>query len=203
MPRADAQLSRSRSMKRNRRSFISCCLGLVGGALAGFVLKRHEIKAQYIRPPGALKEKDFLAACIRCGQCVKACPNHTLLFSGSPAGWGLGTPYVIPERTPCNLCRGLDTLKCIEACPSRALLPVNDHRKIRMGIAKIDQELCLAYNRVVCRSCQHACPFPDEAITFDNMLRPVIIDESCIGCGLCTYACPTDPRAVLVFPRRS
>lgn len=149
-----------------------------------------------LRPPGALREKEFLAACIRCGQCVKACPNHTLLLAGSTSGWGFGAPYFVPEEVPCNLCQGHDGLKCIEACPSQALQPVKDHKEIRIGLAKIDKSLCLAFNRVVCRSCWHACPFPNEAIKFDEMLRPVVNEEVCIGCGLCTHACPTEPRAI-------
>ena len=31
-----------------------------------------------IRPPGALDEKEFLAACIRCGRCADACPNRCI-----------------------------------------------------------------------------------------------------------------------------
>ena len=29
-----------------------------------------------IRPPGALEETDFLARCIRCGECMKVCPEQ-------------------------------------------------------------------------------------------------------------------------------
>jgi ferredoxin len=31
-----------------------------------------------IRPPGALNEVDFLSRCIRCGECVRVCPNNAL-----------------------------------------------------------------------------------------------------------------------------
>jgi ferredoxin len=30
-----------------------------------------------LRPPGALKEEDFLKTCIKCGMCVEACPFDT------------------------------------------------------------------------------------------------------------------------------
>ena len=38
-----------------------------------------------IRPPGALDETDFLSRCIRCGECMKVCPNNSLqpAFAGS------------------------------------------------------------------------------------------------------------------------
>ena len=37
-----------------------------------------------LRPPGALGEADFLAACTRCGQCVAACPFDTLTLIPKP-----------------------------------------------------------------------------------------------------------------------
>jgi Na+-translocating ferredoxin:NAD+ oxidoreductase RNF subunit RnfB len=70
-----------------------------------------------------------------------------------------------------------------------------------MGTAVIDRSICLAYNRVMCRSCWHACPFPGEAIVFDAMLRPVVNEEACIGCGLCTHACPTEVTSIPIRPR--
>jgi ferredoxin len=39
-----------------------------------------------IRPPGALNETDFLSRCIRCGECVRACPNNALHLAFTEAG---------------------------------------------------------------------------------------------------------------------
>ncbi|MEA3297120.1 MAG: 4Fe-4S binding protein, partial [candidate division Zixibacteria bacterium] len=51
-----------------------------------------------IRPPGSVEEHDFLARCIRCGQCMRVCPNNalhpTLLESGLEGIW---TPIMIPR----------------------------------------------------------------------------------------------------------
>jgi Fe-S-cluster-containing hydrogenase component 2 len=124
-----------------------------------------------------------------------------LLLAGSKAGFALGTPYLDAERIPCYLCEGRENLECIAACPTRALQPVAGIQEIRMGTAVIQKDLCLAYNRVVCRSCWHACPLANEAIGFDAMLRPVVNDEACIGCGLCTYACPTEPTSIPILGR--
>ena len=47
-------------------------------------LQQQQAKAKEgiaLRPPGALPEKDFLAACTRCGQCVQACPYDIVAFS--------------------------------------------------------------------------------------------------------------------------
>src|SRR5215207_3613414 len=37
------------------------------------------IARRYFRPPGAMAEIGFLAACTRCGACIDACPEHALL----------------------------------------------------------------------------------------------------------------------------
>lgn len=212
-------------MKESRRSFLlalgaGLCAGGSAGALyrtAGAAPGSRQWTADHdpeqrrlllrplflrplLRPPGALPESDFLAACVRCGQCVAACPFDTLLLAGDGAGEARGTPCVAAERIPCYLCRGHDGLKCIDACPTGALRPVENNYAIRMGTAVIVEEICLAYNSVVCRSCWHACPFPDEAIRFDDRLRPVVDEEFCIGCGLCTHACPTAPTSIPIRP---
>jgi ferredoxin-type protein NapG len=192
-------------MGTSRRQFLlslgaGACLGAGSGAL--FRLARGEAPAvRWIRPPGARPETEFLSSCVRCGQCIEACPIGTLHLTPIDASGAAGTPHVIPEVTPCNLCRGLDELKCITACPTRALEPVADTRDIRMGTAVILKEICLAFNQVICRSCWHACPYPNEAIYFDEMLRPVVNEEVCIGCGLCTLACPTERTSIPIRPR--
>jgi len=194
-------------MSHSRRSFLACATGFACGMGLGFPLRRW-VKSSarqriMLRPPGALPEDEFLASCIRCGQCVEACPKSTLLLSASPSHWGFGTPYLEPEKVPCDLCQSREEMECIRACPSQALRPVVDLRNVKMGIAYILEEHCFAYNHVVCRACWHACPFPNEAITFDARLRPVVNAEVCVGCGLCTHACPTHPRAIPIRPSGS
>ena len=57
--------------------------GLAAGAVAvplmrantGMGKSRHE---RLLRPPGALDEPEFLSRCIRCGECMKVCPNNAL-----------------------------------------------------------------------------------------------------------------------------
>ena len=179
-------------------------IGFVAGAGAGFLLRlapTSALSACLLRPPGARAEPDFLAACLRCGQCVEACPFGTLhLMVGADAGIANGTPYLDSRKVPCYLCQGYDDLKCVTACPTSALEPVADLPDIRMGVAVIDERVCLAYNGTICRTCWHACPFPNEAITFDQRLRPVVNTEACIGCGLCDYVCPTESSSIPIRP---
>lgn len=153
-----------------------------------------------MRPPGARTESEFLAACVRCGQCVEVCPFDTLNLADLASGFSAGTPWVDSRAVPCYLCQGEDELLCIAACPTGALEPVVEHLDIRMGTAVIDTELCWAHHGTVCRSCFQACPFPYEAIGFDTSLRPVVDNDVCIGCGLCDFACPTEPSAIPIVP---
>lgn len=178
-------------------------LGAAAGAGLGGLFRlsgARDAGRALLRPPGALPEADFLAACTRCGQCVEACPTGTLLTAGPCRGLSLGTPYLVSRQVPCDLCPGLDELACIAACPTAALGRVEDLRDVRMGTAVIDRDLCLAHNGTICRTCWHVCPFPDEAIRFDARLRPVVVEEACIGCGLCDYACPTETSSIPIRP---
>jgi len=191
-------------MTPTRRQFLlATATGAVAGATGGAIFRAAGGKAcrsSLLRPPGALPEDDFLAACVRCGQCVEACPFKTLELAGADGGVALATPYFDAEKIPCYLCQGYDELECIAACPTKALQPVDGIREVAIGTAVIVEEICLAYNCVVCRSCWHACPLPGEAISFDSMLRPVVNEEACIGCGLCTLACPTETTSIPIRP---
>ncbi|MBT3317392.1 4Fe-4S binding protein, partial [bacterium] len=62
--------------KTTRRNFLRTMIaasGLVAVSLLGYIpIVKGWVKR--LRPPGALLEKDFLASCIKCGQCVQVCP---------------------------------------------------------------------------------------------------------------------------------
>src|SRR6185503_21262637 len=63
----------------SRRGFLAGTLGAVG-VVAGM---KHAFGANLddptqvalVRPPGSVPEKEFLQMCIRCDECLKACPN--------------------------------------------------------------------------------------------------------------------------------
>jgi len=61
------------------------------------------------------------------------------------------------------------------------------------AIVRISQ-VCLANNAVSCRSCEELCD--EDAIRFRPVAGgpavPVIIEDSCTGCGDCLGVCPVD-----------
>lgn len=72
-----------------------------------------------LRPPGALDEKDLLASCIKCGQCIQVCPVKALKPGGIEEGFGVGVPYIDARKQACDF--SCDVIQCALACPTGAL----------------------------------------------------------------------------------
>ena len=149
-----------------------------------------------LRPPGARREEEFLALCIKCGRCTASCPYQSIRQAGWTSGLAVGTPVIFPREIPCYVC-----MICPDVCPSGALEPV-EKENVDMGEAVVDTETCFAFLGILCRACIDICPFQDTAI-FQNLdLEPVVDTEFCIGCGLCVKACPAEPEAIRVLRTR-
>ena len=90
--RKSKTMDRRRFLKDSARGIAGCAVAGMG--LAHLVSDARALPARAIRPPGALPEEDFLAACIRCGLCVRDCPYDTLQLAelgyDDPA---TGTPF--------------------------------------------------------------------------------------------------------------
>lgn len=181
--------------------------GAVVGAEALFALTRDT--SATLRPPGASNERDFLARCVKCGRCIEACPYRALYADRSAIGPASGAPTLDVRSQACRLC---EDLPCIKACPTEALHPLQSRRDVRMGIAVIDRELCIAVKAMRCEVCYRACPLIDEAIAIDFRMRegdsihsvfePIIDTEKCTGCGLCVERCPIgDPEPAIGIVR--
>ena len=193
----------------------------LGGIVWGTTATTLKASALTLRPPGALDEDDFLKACIRCGNCVEACPYDTLKLADIDDHASTGTPFFKPRSVPCYMC---PDVPCLPVCPSGALdvrmIPKEENgqksmepdiEKARMGVAVIDQESCLAYWGIQCDACYRACPLMGEAITLEMkrnkrtgkhaLLEPVVHRDVCTGCGMCEHACVTEKAAIFVLPR--
>ncbi|HXW63450.1 MAG TPA: 4Fe-4S dicluster domain-containing protein [Burkholderiaceae bacterium] len=92
--------------------------GILGASLSGFLPIAFAKRAR-LRPPGALDEHDFLASCIKCGQCVQVCPVQAIRLSDLVDGFGVGVPHIEPRDQACDF--SCDAGQCILACPTGAL----------------------------------------------------------------------------------
>lgn len=184
----------------SRRAFLKISGGTAVGMVAGgwFLQRVPADQPGPLRPPGAGSEARFLARCIRCSQCIQACPTDVLRMASITHGRDAGTPCVIARENPCDLCLGRAAMLCIAACPTAALAPVADRADVHMGTAVVHTKTCLPYVGVSCRACWHACPFPDTAISVDDSGQPRVHDKACVGCGLCEHACLTDPPSIRI-----
>jgi MauM/NapG family ferredoxin protein len=188
-------------MSLSRRTFLKTSGVLAVSAAGGWTLRRAARGTPLLlRPPGARTARDFFARCIRCLQCVQACPTDVLRPADAACGVAFGTPHLVARETPCDLCQGRAEMECIAACPTGALQPLANRRDVRMGVAVIDPETCLPFVGVSCKACWHACPFPGDAISFDGLGRPLVVENVCVGCGLCEYACLTPAASIRVVP---
>ena len=206
----------------NRRRLLQ---GIVGGGsyalLAQTAAARTHRSEKLIRPPGAMHimaaagltdkpytEADFLATCIRCGECMKACITNCLQPAVGEGGWeAFWTPIVVPRigycEKVCNICGTV--------CPTGALrfFYIAEKEDLIIGTAVINKNTCMAwYDDRACAACDEACHYkavevlpiaqerPDGRVVVQK--RPVVYEDKCTGCGECEKACPVKPEAAIV-----
>jgi len=144
------------------------------------------------RPPGAVDEASFLAGCTRCNDCVTACPVGAIVHAPDRFRAAAGTPMIDAHSVACVMCA--DT-PCITACKPGVL---RADQPMKMGVAWIQNEACLAYTGSFCSVCSERCPV-EGAITV-SMGKPRILENVCTGCGVCASVCPAPTNAVVVMP---
>ena len=201
----DKALSRRELLASGAKAAGVACLA--GLALTAYVDSARKAEAGALRPPGALKEEEFLSACVRCGLCVRACPYDTLRLATLADDAPLGTPFFVARETPCAMCADVP---CAKACPTGALdRDIPDIREADMGVAVlVGHETCLNYKGLTCSICHRVCPARDEAITLEvqvingrRRVIPTVHSDQCTGCGTCEKHCVLGHAAIRVLPR--
>ena len=212
---AKASKQRNAPNSASRRRFLVDMARTGGGVtllamgVGLYARQAASLPATAIRPPGALSEKQFLSACIRCGLCVRDCPFDTLSLAQLGEAVATGTPYFTARDVPCEMC---EDIPCVAACPTGALNhSLTDIDDARMGLAVlIDEENCLNFQGLRCDVCYRICPSIDKAITLEMlhnprsgkhaMFIPTVHSDACTGCGKCEKACVLEEAAIKVLP---
>lgn len=183
-------------------------LAASGGLFSWVFIRSAEGKEFILRPPGALEEKRFIGACVKCGRCAQACPYKSIKMAGVEVGTAIGTPHIVARDIPCYLC---PDIPCAKACPTGALdAKLDDVEKIRMGTAVIvDRQNCLSLRGLRCEVCYRNCPLIDKAITIEprhnertgvhTIMEPVVHHDKCVGCGICEKTCVREKPVIVVM----
>ncbi len=193
---------RNKLMKRGaflRAFFIGALVPFLLPLIERFAPRTSRLR-RFLRPPGALAEKEFLDACIGCGQCANVCPNKCISLYGLEAGLeNLATPKISARARGCILC-----MACTQVCPTAALQKLEPteegKRAVNMGVAVVSTDVCYSYAGRTCGVCYRACPLPGKAMRLGLMETPIINVDECVGCGLCEQSCVHMPQAIRVIP---
>ena len=178
-----------------RREFLR---GVVGKYLDALVKRTEErvVQRRFSRPPGALPEVGFLAACTRCNACAEVCPPKAIRRAETDAGLAAGTPFIDPLLQPCVACADMP---CAAACPTGALVvPAGKWSGYRLNLVELVPERCITFHGSSCGVCAQACPVGSSALAMDADGHPVLKAEGCVGCGVCVRACVTAPSSFTI-----
>lgn len=200
---------RESPFSKHRRGLMISGLGGLGAALVCLSLPEvlrgktsGGAGSSLIRPPGALPEDDFLARCIRCGECMKACPTNTLQHTGLSSGLaGFMSPVITPRRGPCEP----SCTRCGSVCPTGAVRALSHEEKIwaKVGTASVIRKKCLAWEfGRACLVCDEVCPFGAidlKRVKESRVAVPFVNEKRCNGCGFCENACPVPSESAIVI----
>jgi ferredoxin-type protein NapG len=157
-----------------------------------------------LRPPGALEEPRFLAACIKCGQCVQVCPVEAIRLADVGDGFGIGTPFIDARAQACDF--SCDALSCVLACPTGALShDLKTKEDARSGLARLARpDACRARRGRGVRGPARGARFRGR-LRYEEIDRwsPIRVGEHPYElelCDLCVRECPIGDTAIRLEP---
>jgi len=134
-----------------------------------------------LRPPYGVSESLFQKECPACEhkRCVASCEEEIIFLSDE------GIPALTFKQNGCTFCDA-----CAIACDVDVLSLEHRETAERLNaVFSISLEACVAHHGVICHSCKEPCL--DDAILFNGLFNPVILEEKCTACGFCMARCPT------------
>ncbi len=186
--------------QKDRREFLRTAAfagGVISISLLGLI-PAAKGTTKRLRPPGAIDEQKFLAACIKCGQCVQVCPVEAIELADIFDGAGVGTPFITARAQACDF--SCDGLQCVLACPTGALThEINYPAESRMGVAElVDESICLAVQGQGFNGPARGPDFPGK-LRFEEVDRwnPIPLADHPFDlelCDLCVRLCPIEIR---------
>jgi MauM/NapG family ferredoxin protein len=214
-PMPKQTVDRLRGVDVSRRQFFTSLLA--GLATVATLRNSKQVMGRgyplRIRPPGSLAEADFLSRCIRCGECMRACPTNVIQPASTQVnGEAQFTPVLDFDTGYCDV----DCVRCTQVCPTGAIRPIttaqkNDEGFGKIGTAFVDRNRCLpwAFGQT-CLVCQEVCPVSPKAIVFQlrrfddgdgksvRLEMPYVRADACTGCGACQLNCPVQDQPAIV-----
>jgi len=209
------KLASAQEYDPHRRQMVTALsAGLIAAAAHPLLPASLRRDVHLIRPPGA-QGAAFLSTCIRCSECLKVCPTSGL----QPALWesgldGFWTPTLVPRLGYCDYsCNA-----CGQVCPTGAIpnLALEEKRKQVLGKAEINRDRCLPWHdNTPCIVCEEMCPLAPKAVELEQveitdnagqpltLQRPHVVQETCIGCGICEFKCPAQGEAAIRVGREA
>ncbi|MFC2149296.1 4Fe-4S binding protein [Candidatus Auribacterota bacterium] len=194
-----------------RRVLSAAALGILAVPLLRSAFWNKRVDPSLIRPPGALPEADFLKKCVKCANCMRACPTNFLQPTLFEAGIeGMWSPTGDGRKGYCEY----HCTMCGQVCPTEAItdLPLAKKQKVKIGTAFVDTTRCLPYAfNTPCIVCEEHCPTPVKAIWTEKIVvinrygkkitlqQPHVDPNLCTGCSICANVCPVvDKPAIRV-----